>query len=346
MHAHSRRQFLQGSLAVAALSLVAGCGVAPPQARPAEKVHRVGFLSNDPPTSPPARSNHEAFRDGLRDLGYVEGQNLSLEWRFSEGASGRLPELATELVALNPDVIAVGGDPAIRALKSATSTIPIVITLSADPVASGYVASLARPGGNITGLSLAGAQLAGKRLGLLKETFPAVSRVGVLWAPSGPEQGLGSGAQPLQFRETEVAAQALGVQVQSLAVRGPDDFDAAVEAAVQGRAEALIVIPSGPTSGQGARIADFAAKHRLPTMFGAREHVVDVGGLMAYGPSTAALHRRAADYVDKILKGAKPADLPVEQPTTFDFVISLKAAQVLGLTIPPSVLVQATEVIE
>jgi len=342
-----RRRFLQGTLALAGSGLMSGCGIAPLRA-PA-RMHRVGFLANDLPDSSFTASHNEAFREALSGLGYVEGRNLALEWRFGQEAS-ELAAFATEFVALAPEVIVAAGDPAIRVLHGATSTIPIVIIRSGDPVASGYVASLARPGGNITGLSLAGTQLAGKRLDLLTQAFPGTSRVGILWSAPASQPSSGTTSQSLQFREAEEAARALGVQVQSLAVQAGDDFgaalDRALESAIYGRAEALFVIPSGRTTSHGRRIADFAARHRLPTMFGAREDVLDVDGLMAYGVSLTDLYRQAAVYVDKILKGARPADLPVQQPTRFDFVINLRTAQALGMTIPPPVLIQATEVIQ
>jgi len=326
-----RRTFLAGTGAMLlAAPLAAG-------AQQPAKVPRIGYLS---PLSPPADSIRiEAFRQGLRDLGYVEGQNIAIEYRYAEGRFDRLPDLAAELVRLKVEVIVAASTPGILAAKNATSTIPIVMTLSADPVPTGLVSSLARPGGNITGLSLLSGELNQKRLELLKEVVPNLSRVAALWNPANP-------ASRFQLKETEAAARVLGVQLQPLEVRGPDpDFEGAFQAATRGRAGALITPDDLLIFIHRTRIVDFAAKKRLPAMHGFRE-LADAGGLMSYTANRPHLFRGAAMYVDKILKGAKPADLPVEQPTKFELVINLKTAKALGLTIPPSLLGRADEVIQ
>ena len=281
----------------------------------------------------------EAFRQGLRDLGYVEGRNIVIEYRYADEKYERLPALAAELVRLKVDVIVSHGTPGPLAAKQATSAIPIVMTSAGDPVASGLVSSLARPGGNVTGLSLMVPELGGKRVQLLKEILPGLSRVAVLWNAANPYASL-------VVREMEIAATTLGVQLQSLVVRGPDDFEGALAAATTGRAGALTAVEDPLTITKRTQIVDFAAKSRLPAIYGVKEFV-DAGGLMSYGAHLADLYRRAAaTYVDKILKGAKPADLPVQQPTKFEFVINLKTAKALGLTIPQSVLLRADEVIQ
>jgi putative ABC transport system substrate-binding protein len=330
----SRREFVVGG---ASLGLLAGCGRLPWQAQPPAKVHRLGFLSNSvPPDSSPA-SYIEAFRQRLRELGYAEGQNIVIEWRFAEDADQFL-ELAAELVRLPTDIIVAKSDQAAHAAKAATSAIPIVAVPVADPVGQGLVASLARPGGNLTGLSTLSDRLAGKRLELLKESVPEVSRAAAFWNATNP--GIAR-----QFRESQDAAQVLGLELQSLEVRSPDDLDGAFEAAIKGRAGVLIELPDLPKHRRGD-IIDFAAKSRLPTMVGSggREDVA-AGGLMWYGPRYANLYRRAADFVDKILKGTNPADIPVEQPMYFDFVVNMKTAQALGITFPNEILLQVTEVI-
>jgi len=301
------------------------------------KVPRIGYLS---PLSPSSDSTRiEAFRQGLRDFGYVEGQNIAIEYRYAEGKFNRLPDLAAELVRFKVDVIVVASTPGILAAKNATSTIPIVMALSADPVPTGLVSSLARPGGNITGLSLLSGELSGKRLELLKEVVPNLSRVAVLWDPVNP-------ATLLQLRETEAAAQVLGVQLQPLEVRGPNpDFERAFQDTAGGQAGALITLDDLLILIHRRKIVDFAAKKRLPAMYGFRE-LPDAGGLMSYTANRSHLFRRAATYVDKLLKGAKPADLPVEQPTRFEMVINMKTAKALGLTIPPSIMVRADQVIQ
>ncbi len=302
------------------------------------KVARIGFLGNTPPTTPEGRHLLDAFLQGLRERGYVEGKNVAIEYRWAEGKLDRLPELAAQLIRLKPDVIVATGMPAPLALKHATATIPIVMAAAGDPVGSGLVDSLARPGGNITGLSILTPELGGKRLQLLKEVVPGIFRVAVLWNAGNPYAAL-------VVREIEVAARTLGVQLQSLELRGPDDFDGAFGVAIRGRAAAVITVEDPLTVAYRARVVDFASKNRLPAMYGVREFV-DAGGLMAYGPSLSDLFRRSATYVEKILKGAKPADLPVEQPTKFEFIINLKTAKALGLTIPRSILIRADEVIQ
>ena len=283
----------------------------------------------------------EAFRQGLRELGYIEGQNIAIEYRSAEGKSERLPGLAAELVRLNVDVIVTGALAGALAAKEATQTIPVVIGSMSDAVERGVVASLARPGGNITGLSLAiGEAFSGKWLELLKEAVPQLSRVTVLWTGDS-ETNRGSAAQVMGIQN---AARALGFMLQSLELRDPNALEHAFAAMSRERAEALIVIPDPPLFAHRTQIAALAAKSRLPTMYAMREYV-EAGGLMSYGPSYPAMWRRAAAYVDKILKGAKPGDLPVEQPTKFELVINLKTAKELGLSIPPLLLFQADEVI-
>jgi putative ABC transport system substrate-binding protein len=303
------------------------------EALQATKVHRIGLLRSGSPTS----DSHllEAFRQGLRALGYVEGQNLVIEARYAEGSEERYHDLAAELVRLQVDVIVAGGGSAIRAAQHATHTIPIVMAGTGDAVASGFVASLAHPGGNITGLSDLGAELPGKRLEFLKELVPQRARIAVLGNPASP-----------QMHTLTVAARALGIQLHVVELRRADELATAFAAMSQEHTDALLVIDDGQLlNRQRARVvADLAAQHRLPAMYSWREYV-DAGLLMSYGPSQRDMQRRVATYVDKILKGAKPADLPVEQPTKFELIINLKTAQALDLTIPPSILLQADEVI-
>jgi len=309
------------------------------EAEQAAKIARIGYLAFNLAAAPHLQ---EAFRQGLRDLGYVEGRNVVIEYRDAEGKIERLPALAAELVALKVDVIlAATGTPQALAAKQATRTTPIVFTSVADPVTSGLVTSLARPGGNVTGLSILAPELVGKRLELLKQAVPGVSRVAVLWQPGG----LGERTEKDMLKGAEVAARALGVRLQVVEARGPADFDRAFSDMTRARAGALTVLPSSMFFNERRRLVDLAAKNRLPAVYPWREGV-DAGGLMAYGAKQADLYRRAATYVDKILKGAKPADLPVEQPTTFELVINLKTAKALGLTIPPSLLGRADQVIE
>jgi putative ABC transport system substrate-binding protein len=326
-------------LAVTVLSLALLAAPLAAEAQAAGKVYRVGILGNLPLTSPEGARVWGTFIQGLRDLGYVEGQNIAIEQRFSEGKYEQLPALAAELVGLKVDVIVAPASQNPLAAKQATRTIPIVMTNAFDPVASGLVASLARPGGNVTGLSFeASPQTIGKQLELLKEIVPHVSRMAVLENPANPSHALYLG-------EAKVAARTLGVRLQTLEARGPDDFERAFTAIIRERAEALLVLEDGMFFLHQTRITDLAAKRHLPAVSGLREFT-HAGGLESYAPSLRDNFRRAAYFVDRILKGAKPADLPVEQPTKFDLVINLKTAKVLGLTIPPSVLARADEVIE
>ena len=306
------------------------------EAQQPKKVPRIGFLGASSASVLAARI--EAFRQGLRDLGYVEGKNIVIEWRSAEGKLDRLPALAAELVRLKVDVIVTTGPAPTRPAKEATSTIPIVMAFDNDPVGNGFVASLARPGGNITGLSTLAPEISGKQLEVLKEIVPRLSRVAVLGSSTTP-----GNAQSL--KETELAAGAFGVKVQYLDVRDPKDIDTAFQATGKGRTDAILVLTSPVFNPYRTEIADLAAKNRLPAIYSTLEFVED-GGLMTYGVSLTDLYRRAATYVDKILKGAKPVDLPVEQPTKFEFIINLKAAKQIGLTIPPNVLVRADKVIK
>jgi len=283
----------------------------------------------------------EAFRQGLRDLGYVEGRNVVIEYRDAEGKHERLPALAAELVALKVDVIVAPPTPAALAAKQVTKTIPIVFAAVSDPVSSGLVTSLARPGGNVTGLSDLTPELVGKCLEQLKQAVPGVSRAAVLWQPGA----FGERTEKDLLKAAEVAARALGVRLQFVEARGPDDFDRAFSKMTSARADALTVLPTAMFVSERRRLVDLAAKNRLPTVFPYRESV-DAGGLMSYGPNLADMYRRAATYVDKILKGAKPGDLPVEQPTKFELVINAKTAKALSLTIPQSVLLRADQVIQ
>jgi ABC-type uncharacterized transport system substrate-binding protein len=329
-----RRQLLQGGLALAGFSLLSGCERPGQQAA---KVPRIGFLAVG------SREGRafliEGFLRGLREHGYVEGQNIVIEYRFSEDRNDRLPELAAELVALKVELILASGTPASFAAKQATGTIPIVMGgVAANPVETGLVASLARPGGNVTGMSMMTSQLGGKRLEVLKETVPGLSRVAVFWNPPNPAYG------PI-LKELEAAAPTLGVKLQRLEVRVPGDFEGAFQTATRQHAGALIA-PGDPLSTNRPRmVADLALKYRLPTMMDIKEFV-EAGGLLSLGVDLPDLYRRAATHVDKILKGANPADLPMEQPTKLDLFVNLKTARALGLTIPQSVLLQATQVIQ
>jgi putative tryptophan/tyrosine transport system substrate-binding protein len=300
------------------------------------KVPRIGFLSAGSASTYSPRN--EAFRQGLRDLGYTQGKTITIEYRFAKGKLERLPDLAAELVRLKVDVIVTSGVPQLLAAKQATSTIPIVGGGAGDLVGAGLVASLARPGGNITGLTSISTDVVGKQLELLKEAVPGLTRVGVLWHGADP---YGS----RNFKATEVTAQSLGVQVQPLEVRGLEEFESVFKAATQARAHAIMILQTNLTNTHLKRIVELAANSRLATMLG-ESGLMDSGGLMSYGPNYADMFRRAATYVDKIIKGTKPADLPVEQPTKFEFVINLKTAKKLGLTIPPNVLARADKVIK
>jgi len=308
----------------------------PAEAQQPTKIPRIGYLSGGFPSADAPRT--EAFQEGLRELGYVEGKNIVIEYRHAEGKLDRLSALAAELVRLKVDVIVTGGGGgATRAAKEATKTIPIVMAGDVDPVAQGSVTSLARPGGNITGLSTLAPEISGKRLELLKEIVPKLSRVAVLWTSTGP-----STARLLQ--EVEPVAGAFGIKLQFLDIRSAKDIETAFRAATKGRAEGILVLTGPVINAQRKQIAELAAKSRLPAIYPFPEYV-DAGGLMSYSASIADLYRRAGTFVDKILKGAKPGDLPVEQPTKFEFVINLKAAKQIGLTIPPTVLARADKVI-
>ncbi len=307
------------------------------EAQQPTKVPRIGFLVfSSPSTNISAR--FEGFRQGLRELGYIDGKNIVIERRFAEEKRERLPQLAAELVRLKVEIIVTGGSTSTRAAKEATVTIPIVMGSDTDPVGSGFVASLARPGGNITGLSSLAPEISGKRLELLKEIVPKLSRVAVF----GTSTQAGN-AQSL--KETELAARAFHVQLQYLDILDRKDIETAFREARKGRADAVLTLPSPVLISLRTQVADLAAKSRLPAMYTASEFV-DAGGLISYGPIFVDLYRRAATYVDKILKGAKPADLPVEQPTKFELVINLKTANALGLKIPQSILIRADQVIQ
>jgi putative tryptophan/tyrosine transport system substrate-binding protein len=324
-----RRELIALLGSVAALSLAA-------RAQQPGKVYSIGFLTAG--ASAAGTPALPAFVEALQELGWIEGKNIIFEYRYGENRLERLPNLAAELARLRVDVIVAAGTLAPLAAKHATTAIPIVMTSAGDPLGSGLVASLARPGGNVTGLSLMVPDLAGKRLQLLKDLLPRLSRVAVLWDAGNP--------YPAQvFKEAESAAQMLGLEVQSLEVREPDDFNSVFGAARSKNPDALVTVEDPLTVGHRKQIVAFAARNQLPAIYGLREFV-EVGGLMAYGASISDLYRRAAVYVDKILKGARPADLPVEQPTKFEFVINLRTAHTLGLTIPPAILARADEVIE
>jgi len=306
------------------------------QAQQLPKIPRIGFLGAASPSANTART--EALRQGLRELGYVEGKNVVIEYRWAEGKLDRLPELAAELMRLKVDVVVTAGSAATRPAKAATVTIPVVMAQDNDPVGDGFVASLARPGGNITGLSTLAPELSGKGLELLREIAPRLSRVAVFGSSTNPGT-----AQAL--RETELAAGAVGVKLQYLEIRGPENIETAFREALKGRADAVLVVGSAVLISHRKQIAELAAKSRLSTISYLPEFAED-GGLMTYGANIPALFYRAATYVDKILKGAKPADLPVEQPTKFELVVNLKTAKQIGVTIPPNVLARADKVIK
>jgi putative tryptophan/tyrosine transport system substrate-binding protein len=299
------------------------------------KPPRIGFIMADSSGSDP---RVDAFRQGLRELGYVEGKNIAVEYRFAEGKEERLLKHVDELVGQKMEIIVTDGTAVTRALKNATKTIPIVMASDGDPVGNKFVASLARPGGNVTGLANLLAGLSGKRLEILKDAVPGTSRFGIIWNPENPASITG-------FKETQVAAQSLGVQLQSLEVKGPNDFESAFQGAKKGQVGALTVVSDSVMFAHRIRMLELAAKQRLPTMHTQSLWVQD-GGMISYGTYFPDLYRRAATYVDKILKGAKPGDLPVEQPTKFELVINLKAAKQIGLTIPQSVLYRADKVIK
>ena len=305
----------------------------PAEAQQAKKIPRIGIL-----TARSGALETEAFRDGLRELGYIEGQNLVMEYRSADDRLEQLPDLAAELVRLKVDVIVAQSTPATIAAKNATKTIPIIMAGSIDPVATGVVPSLARPGGNITGVTVMNEELAGKRLELLKETNPKVSHVAVLWNPAN------SGAAVV-LKQTQTAAKQLSLPLESLEIRSVNDLQGVFEAATRSGANALVVLRSVPISDHLKVVADLAIKDRLPSIHD-RGDFVEAGGLMSYGPNLSDMPRRAAIYVDKVLKGAKPAELPVERPTKFELIINLKTAKQIGLTIPPNVLLRADKVIK
>jgi putative ABC transport system substrate-binding protein len=322
--------FLIWMLVVAILA-----SVPPIRAQQPAKLLRIGYLSGVSPSAEAAR--RDAFSQELRKLGYVEGKNIVVDYRYSEGKYERLSALAAELVRLKPDIIVTGGGPSTRALKQVTSTIPVVMTNDPDPVANGFVASLARPGGNITGFSTLAPEISGKRLEILREVVPHLSRLAVLGTSSSP-------AYAPVIKEIETAARALKIQLQRQDVLDSKNIEPAFRAAIKGRADALITLNSGVLVSKRALIVSLAEKNRLPASYTQIEYVDD-GGLMFYGASLVDLSRRAAIYVDKIVKGTKPGDLPVEQPTKFEFIVNLKAAKAIGLTIPPNVLARADRVI-
>jgi len=330
----SRREFLRAAT-VAGTAGFLGLGSEAARAQQPARIHRIGILS--PASGSFFSARVDAFRQRLRQLGYVEGKNIFIEYRHAEGKAERLPDLAAELVRLKVDIIVTIGPGSTLAAKKASATIPIVLASANDPVGTGLVSSLAQPGGNITGLSLMVPDLDGKRLELLKEAFPKVARVAFLWAPGGSRRNSA-------LTNMEAAAKALGLKLLSLEVRSLDDFEGAFARAKRDGAQALITTTGSLINTQQRRVLDFAAKNRLPAIYHYSEFV-EAGGLMSYGPDNTDLWRRAADFVDKILKGTKPADIPVEQPMKFEFIINLKAAKQIGVTVEPNVLVRATKVI-
>jgi putative ABC transport system substrate-binding protein len=332
----NRRQFLRSSLAVAGFGLLSGCGTVPMPWQQVARVPRVGLLL--PGAQAGAAANVAAFKDGLRDVGYVDGQNIVVESRFAEGSADRLAELATELVRLPVDALAASTTPAIQAVMRATSTVPIVMMSSGDPIGAKLVASLARPGANVTGVTTMATELSGKRLELLKAAVPGATRAAAIWNTA--DDGMNA-----EYGETVVAARALGLELQPLGARTVDDLVRAYEAAGSGGAQMVVVMQDPFVLGNRTRLVDLSSHSRLPTISGDAGFAA-AGGLMSYGPNPAQAVRRMTYFVDKILKGAKPADLPIEQPTTFDLIINLKTAQALGLIIPQSVLQQATELIQ
>ena len=322
-----RRAFIAAVLAAAA----SPSGAA---AQPAGKLPRVGFLY----AGSRPNANADAFRDGLREVGWIDGKNVIIEWRFAEGKAERLPELAAQLVRLPVAVIVTGTTPVIQVVKEATSTIPIVMAVVADPVASGFVASLPHPGGNITGLTLLSQELSAKRMEILKQAVPRLSRLAILWNPANPSHAP-------SLKESETPARTLGVEIHALEARARDAIAGTFAAMVKSHDSALFVLDDAVLFEHRALITELALRHRLPSMFGITGFVT-AGGLMSFGAKQTELYRRAAFLVDKILKGAKPADLPVEQPTKFELVINLKTAKALGLTLPQSVLLRADDVIQ
>jgi ABC-type uncharacterized transport system substrate-binding protein len=333
-----RRLFLQVGLVLVGLAVVTGCG-APLGLIPSPRVPRVGFLASG--TAENASHQVMALRQGLRDLGYVEGETIHVDVRFAEGRPERAPTLIAELIQLEPDVLVTGAPPASIAAKRATTTIPIVFVSIGDPVGSGLVESLRRPGGNATGFGTANAVLHSKRMELLKEAVPGLSRIAILRDDTNPTTG-GPTADEVTITTT---GRSLGVRLSLVPVYGPDDLDGAFETMRSRGADGFIDVACPMTCSNAQRVVQLAARHRIPGIY-AFSAFTDAGGLMSYGANNAAMYRRATTYVDKILKGASPSDLPVEEPTTFDFIINLKAAQALGLSIPASILQQATAIIQ
>ena len=329
---------MRASVVVLAVSLTLASLGGTAAAQLPEKVARVGYLDPGSSSDPLRQRRVEVFRQSLRELGYVDGQSIAIESRWAEGQYDRCPTLAADLVRLKVDVIVVRGGEATKAVQSATRTIPIVMSMVMDPVGSGIVPSLARPGGNVTGTSFMAPDLVGKQLEVLKEVVPTVSRVALLRQPTNP-------ASADYLREAEAAARILGVRLQTLDARNPQEIDSAFQAMIRERAGALLIFPDALFGTHRRRIAELAAKRRLPAIHGGTDYA-DAGGLMVYSPNTLDLELRAVTYVDKILKGAKPADLPVEQPTKFELVINLKTAKALGLTIPQTLLQRADRVIQ
>jgi putative tryptophan/tyrosine transport system substrate-binding protein len=327
-----RRRFLQGSLVLAGCALLAGCGTLPSQA----KLRRVGYLghANSPATGP--TESYDALAGGLRELGWVEGRTIALEPRWTEGRPERIPELANELVHLPVEVLVAGDYATASAAAAATDTLPIVFLAVPDPVGRGLVCSLAHPCGNLTGLSTLAEGLDSKRLELLADTVPGLSRVAILWHQP---------AMLPEFQRSLAATQVRGIQLLSMGVADPDGIPSAFRAGMADGAQALVTVTNGLTQRAIGRIVQLAAEHRIPAMYQSRDFV-DAGGLMSYGPSVVDQHRRAASYVDRILKGAKPVELPVEQPTEFEFVLNLKTAQAMGLTFPQSLVQQGTELLQ
>jgi putative ABC transport system substrate-binding protein len=334
----SRRGFL-GATSAASLVLLAGCGRLPFQgsAQQPAKSYRIGWLGLGAPSPSGSSSQYEALQEGLREFGYVEGHNLTLEARYAEGESERFPALAAELVSLQPDVIVLPNTLAARAAKAITSTIPLVFSGVGDPVGTGLVASYAHPGQNITGLTSIAPELSGKRLQLLQEAVPGTARVAAIW--NAADQ-----AMAREYGETQVAAETLGIELRCFGVRESSDLERAYEAATAWHADALVLIADQFITRSRTPLVALSAESRLPTISGDRGFA-EAGGLMAYGPDPMQQHRRAAYYVDRILRGTPPADLPVERPMTFDFVVNFKTAQALGITFPNEIMLQVTEVI-
>ncbi len=319
------------------IALVTGVAAWPLAARAQVSLRRIGYLGSGSVSG--SAQYLEAFRQGLRNLGWVEGQNIAIVYRFAEGSLERLPDLAAELVRLNVDVMLAAATPAAVAASNATKAIPVVFTNVGDPVGLGLIASLARPGGNVTGLAYSvGLEVFGKQLEILKEAVPGLGRAAILWNPANP-------AQALAISNIKSASQSLGLQLQLLEARAPGEFEAAFAAMGEARVTALVIVANSVFIQHRAALAQLAEKHRLPSMYGIRENV-DAGGFIYYGHDAREQSRRSATYVDKILKGAKPADLPVQQPTKFELVINLRTAKALGLTVPPTLLARADEVIE